>query len=441
MVNDLENIKSQPQEEEIIKRALKEDEISFKCPNCNIKINEALFGKDGQNFRLLIDKCIKIAKGRWLEEIEQSKKYEEFAGFTNLQRKLKEKEEIIESITRDFQEKEKGYIKNIAEKSSSKVEELSKQIGEKNEEIQKLKSQEQKIIGEYKEKLTAKELEYTRELLAKEKELEKVKSDAKSADVIMNSELYKKIEKERNEYKKVNEELNHPNYIENSKRVKDLEAEKKQLNIQIQSLKDQGRMSKKKGEDLEKFVIEQLQTTYNGTDTITKITHIGEKADISQTIHYNQLLVGKVIYEIKNVDKWENKWLDKLEKDMVSEKADYGIIIATCRAGNPLWKPFPQKNILVSDDDNFIFASQMARLLILNRQRFQESEEPEERIKKFEGWMREKLPNYLLRLEKKFTEWEVDITRINNSVKSIGKVREEIRNIIVSEIELELRGI
>jgi len=27
----------------------------------------------------------------------------------------------------------------------------------------------------------------------------------------------------------------------------------------------------------------------------------------------------------------------------------------------------------------------MARLLILNRQRFQESEEPEERIKKFEG--------------------------------------------------------
>src|SRR6185312_4776837 len=256
MVNDLENIKSQPQEEEIIKRALKENEISFKCPNCNIKINEALFGKDGQNFRLLIDKCIKIAKGRWLEEIEKS------------------------------------YIKNIAEKSSSKVEELSKQIGEKNEEIQKLKSQEQKIIGEYKEKLTAKELEYTRELLAKEKELEKVKSDAKSADVIMNSELYKKIEKERNEYKKVNEELNHPNYIENSKRVKDLEAEKKQLNIQIQSLKDQGRMSKKKGEDLEKFVIEQLQTTYNGTDTITKITHIGEKADISQTIHYNQLLVG-----------------------------------------------------------------------------------------------------------------------------------------------------
>jgi len=55
--------------------------------------------------------------------------------------------------------------------------------------------------------------------------------------------------------------------------------------------------------------------------------------------------------------------------------------------------------------------------------------------------MREKLPNYLLRLEKKFTEWEVDITRINTSVKSMGKVREEIRNIIVSEIELELRGI
>lgn len=67
---------------------------------------------------------------------------------------------------------------------------------------------------------------------------------------------------------------------------------------------------------------------------------------------------------------------------MVNEQADFGILVATCRRGNPLWKPYPQKNILVSDDENFIFASQMARLLILSRQRLNQSESPEERIKK-----------------------------------------------------------
>jgi len=67
---------------------------------------------------------------------------------------------------------------------------------------------------------------------------------------------------------------------------------------------------------------------------------------------------------------------------MVNEKADYGIIIATCRSGNPLWKPYPQKNILVSDEDNFIFASQMARLLVLSKQRLNQDASPAERIKK-----------------------------------------------------------
>lgn len=427
--------------EEEIKWVSKETEPTFDCPHCHREINEMLFGEDGKRFRLFIDKCRKIAKEQWWKEIEETKKYEKFAGFTNLQKELKEKEEIIENITRGFQEKEKDYIKKIAEKTSSKVEELNKTIEENKKEIQKLKVQEQTIIGEYKEKLTTKALEYTEKLSAKEKELEKAKSDAKSADVIMNSELYKNIEKERNEYKKANEVLNDPNYIENSKRVKDLEAEKKQLNSQIQSLRDQGRMSKKKGEDLEKYILEQLQTTYNGTDEITKITHVGEKADISQTVRYNQLPVGKIVYEVKNDDKWDPKWLEKLEKDMVKDQADFGIVVAACRLGKPLWKPFPQKNILVSDDENFIFASQTARLLILNKQRFREGEKPEERVKNFEKWVREELPNYLLNLEKYFNEWEKDLGRINTSVKSMEKIRGDIKKSVISQMEMELRRI
>jgi len=46
--------------------------------------------------------------------------------------------------------------------------------------------------------------------------------------------------------------------------------------------------------------------------------------------------------------------------------------------------PFPHKNILVSDDDNFLFASQMARLLTLSKQRINQEESPAARIKRWE---------------------------------------------------------
>ena len=126
---------------------------------------------------------------------------------------------------------------------------------------------------------------------------------------------------------------------------------------------------------------------------------------------------------------------------MVGEQADFGILVATCRKGNLIWKPTPQQNILVSDEENFIFASQMARLLIFSRLRINNEESPTERIKKWEEWVKEKLPTYLLKLEKQFNEWEKDIGRINTSVKSMEKVREEMKKIVLGELEMELRGI
>jgi hypothetical protein len=221
-----------------------------------------------------------------------------------------------------------------------------------------------------------------------------------------------------------------------------LKSENEKLKLIVEGYKlGSTKNSKTKGEELEKYILEQLQASYNGSDEINKITHLGEKADIIHTIHKGEQQIAKIIYEIKNVDKWESKWLEKLEKDMVKEQADWGIIIATCRSGQPLWKPYPQKNILVCDSDNFIFASQMARLLVMAKQRFNPSETPQERIKKWEEWTKEKLPNYLLRLEKSFSEWEKDIGRINTSVKSMEKVKEEVKKIVLEEMEGELKDI
>src|SRR5439155_3074372 len=142
-------------------------------------INEALFGKDGQNFRLLIDKCIKIAKGQWLEEIEQSKKYEEFAGFTNLRKELKKKEEIIrdknESIE-DLKVKLSGAYSSDKIEGLTRFRDLKKELEEGKKQIEDLKEKAQPEIKLLKKTIEDKDksIEELRESIAKLQSSEEV---------------------------------------------------------------------------------------------------------------------------------------------------------------------------------------------------------------------------------------------------------------------------
>jgi hypothetical protein len=83
-----------------------------------------------------------------------------------------------------------------------------------------------------------------------------------------------------------------------------IKLENEQLKLILEGYKlGTTKSSKEKGEDLEKYITEQLQATYNGTDDISKITHVGTKADISQIVHLNGQTIGQIIYEIKNESK------------------------------------------------------------------------------------------------------------------------------------------
>jgi len=80
-----------------------------------------------------------------------------------------------------------------------------------------------------------------------------------------------------------------------------LKTENEQLKLIVEGYKlGTTKSSKEKGEDLEKYITEKLQETYNGADDISKITHVGTKADISQIIHHQNQTIGQIIYEIKN---------------------------------------------------------------------------------------------------------------------------------------------
>ncbi|CAG8507585.1 8233_t:CDS:1 [Cetraspora pellucida] len=83
-----------------------------------------------------------------------------------------------------------------------------------------------------------------------------------------------------------------------------LQKENQELKLLLEGYKlGTTKSSKQKGEDLEKYICEQLQATYNGQDDISKITHVGTKADISQIIHLEGKTIGQIIYEVKNEEK------------------------------------------------------------------------------------------------------------------------------------------
>lgn len=103
----------------------------------------------------------------------------------------------------------------------------------------------------------------------------------------------------------------------------------KQLKEQIEALKekaDQGSMQIQ-GEALE-TAIEELLYNLFPRDRIKEIETGAYGADLTQIV-LNDLgaATGKIIYESKKAKHWQDKWIQKLRKDSISEKADLKIMI------------------------------------------------------------------------------------------------------------------
>ena len=58
---------------------------------------------------------------------------------------------------------------------------------------------------------------------------------------------------------------------------------------------------------------------------------------------------------------------------MKTHQADFGIVVATCYK-QPLLKPYPHKNIFFTNCENFAFAGQIARLLIVQKHKLKGNE-------------------------------------------------------------------
>ncbi|ACK65801.1 conserved hypothetical protein [Rippkaea orientalis PCC 8801] len=110
----------------------------------------------------------------------------------------------------------------------------------------------------------------------------------------------------------------------------------KQLKEQIETLKeraDQGSMQIQ-GEALE-TAIEQTLNNLFPRDHINTIETGVYGADLTQIVLNDfGVATGKIIYESKKAKNWQDKWVQKLRKDSINEKADLKVIVTTTMPNN-----------------------------------------------------------------------------------------------------------
>ncbi|MDR1670392.1 MAG: DUF2130 domain-containing protein [Spiroplasmataceae bacterium] len=271
--------------------------------------------------------------------------------------------------------------------------------------------------------------------------------------------------------------LQSPDHIENSTRVKKLEEEKKELTesnwkalevLQNQNQELQKELSEKKeqiqnlvlrqkgqekGQDFEKWFHEELLKVFDGQDRIVDVSKgqagVGKRADFLQEVltdSESKKVAGRIIYETKNTEKWDNGWVEKLEKDMVFHHADYGFIVATCEGDKIIRSAKtidPHKKIFISGDNiNLFLAVKTIRELLITKYNFvknDDSTDKEQKLKKIEEWANDKLPKYIIDLQKQLENQESTANMIIDKVNKIKKFKDEIYRLVMININEELK--
>ena len=112
----------------------------------------------------------------------------------------------------------------------------------------------------------------------------------------------------------------------------DLERKLREVNEQLeiaQKKSSQG-SQEAQGEVLEEFFQLELGKYFHFPDNVKEIKKGDRGADIIlEVCDNNKQRLGAVLFETKRAGKWSPKWVEKLKGDLVENRADVGVIIAT----------------------------------------------------------------------------------------------------------------
>jgi len=116
----------------------------------------------------------------------------------------------------------------------------------------------------------------------------------------------------------------------------------------------EGKSASELGEGSEVDLFEQLRTAFEG-DRIRRVAKGVNGADVIHEVIHNGRVCGKIIYDSKNRDAWQNNFATKLNADKLAEKADHAVLSSN---------KFPKGTQQLHNQDGVIVASP-ARVLAL----------------------------------------------------------------------------
>lgn len=451
--------------QEEVARILAKYRLAFECPHCRGEITEEHFNKGERVFQLISEKVRVMAenevdsqrilyRSQWLKELEETKKYEEFTGFLNLKTEFEKQVKLIEKLQNQTQEQEKKYIIELAKKTE-----------ELKENNQLEKESLKKTVEELNIKLSKAYSSDKVEELVRVKELKKELEDLKKQNDLLKEQAQPEVEALKKTVEGLRDnisKLQSSEEVEKLSRVKELKEKVDSYRKETEELKERNRdliisknkTSQRKGEEFEQWFFEELVKVFDGRDSVKDISRgqvgTGKRADFLQEVLTEtepKKIVGKIIYETKNTEKWDNNWINKLERDMQTHGAEFGFIVATC-ANDKIIKLVetidPRKKIYVSDgDSNLFLVVKVVRELLINRYNFLKlgnETEKEQKLKKIEDWTSLKLPIYIMNLEKQVENLEKAVGTITEKAEKIRKFKDEIYRITISSIISELKN-
>jgi hypothetical protein len=134
----------------------------------------------------------------------------------------------------------------------------------------------------------------------------------------------------------------------------------------------EGKSAHELGEGSEIDLYEQLKATFEG-DRIVRVGKGVNGADVIHEVIHNGRLCGKIVYDAKNRNAWQNEFVVKLRADKIAQAADHAILASN---------KFPKDKAQVHYQDGVIVASPARVLAIVQLLRDQVVRMHELRISK-----------------------------------------------------------
>jgi hypothetical protein len=286
---------------------------TIKCPNCGteIDINDALYHQLESKH-----------KQEWLgekkkQELEMEVKRKEYKSHLD---SLRIKEEQLKEQQERFEDSVRNATNEQLRTEKQKLQtQLANQI---REDMTKDFSGAMEAM--HKE-LEAKS-EQVKELNASKVEIEKLKREKDEAlsvaKVAAQLELGKDLALEK---EKMAKQFAEQNELQLQQRDKQLEEQTRLIN-EMKRKAEQGSMQLQ-GE-VQELAIEEWLTSQFAFDNISEVKKGAFGADCVQVVHTReQQNCGVICYESKNTKAWTDGWIAKFKQDMLSSKADIGVLV------------------------------------------------------------------------------------------------------------------